>query len=72
MSGRASAFDLFDYKPELVKWNDKLAGRIPQRPAICVTSGDSQKLMVALAFRQYGKAGMWMSDAVPNLSAAGR
>jgi len=68
MSGGPPHLDLFDYKPELVKWNDKpcpeefLKGR-----RFAFTSGVPKLMGTPRHFAQYGKAGMWMSDAVPNL-----
>jgi hypothetical protein len=68
MSGGPPHLDLFDYKPELVKWNDKpcpdefLKGR-----KFAFTTGVPKLMGTPRKFAQYGKAGMWMSDALPNL-----
>jgi len=68
MSGGPPHLDLFDYKPELVKWNDKpcpdefLKGR-----RFAFTSGVPKLMGTPHQFAQYGKAGMWMSDAIPHL-----
>jgi hypothetical protein len=68
MSGGPPHLDLFDYKPELVKWHDKpcpdefLKGR-----RFAFTSGVPKLMGTPRQFAQYGKAGMWMSDAIPNL-----
>ena len=68
MSGGPPHLDLFDYKPELVKWNDKpcpdefLKGR-----RFAFTSGVPKLMGTPRKFGQYGKAGTWMSDAIPNL-----
>jgi hypothetical protein len=70
MSGGPPHLDLFDYKPELVKWNDKpcpdefLKGR-----TFAFTSGVPKLMGTPRKFSQYGKAGMWMSDALPNLQS---
>src|SRR3954462_14146711 len=70
MSGGPPHLDLFDYKPELVKWNDKpcpdefLKGR-----RFAFTSGVPKLMGTPRHFAQYGKAGMWMSDAIPNLQS---
>jgi hypothetical protein len=67
MSGGPPHLDLFDYKPELVKWNDKpcpeefIKGR-----KFAFTSGVPKLMGTPHKFAQYGKAGMWMSDAIPN------
>src|SRR3954454_20268069 len=66
MSGGPPHLDLFDYKPELVKWNDKdcpddfLKGR-----KFAFTSGVPKLMGTPRQFAQYGKGGIWMSDAIP-------
>jgi hypothetical protein len=68
MSGGPPHLDLFDYKPELVKWNDQpcpdqfLKGR-----KFAFTSGVPKLMGTPHQFAQYGKAGIWMSDALPKL-----
>src|SRR4051812_9050880 len=68
MSGGPPHLDLWDYKPELVKWNDKpcpdefLKGR-----KFAFTSGVPKLMGTPRTFAQYGKAGIWMSDAIPQL-----
>jgi hypothetical protein len=68
MSGGPPHLDLFDYKPELVKWNDKpcpdefLKGR-----QFAFTSGVPKLMGTPHQFAQYGRAGVWMSDAIPKL-----
>src|ERR1043166_889313 len=68
MSGGPPHLDLFDYKPELVKWNDKpcpdefIKGR-----RFAFTSGTPKLMGTPHTFAQYGKAGIWMSDAIPKL-----
>jgi hypothetical protein len=69
MSGGPPHLDLFDYKPELVKWNDKacpdefLKGR-----RFAFTSGVPKLMGTPRKFAQHGKSGIWMSDAIPRLS----
>ena len=64
----APHLDLFDYKPELVKWNDKpcpdefIKGR-----KFAFTSGVPKLMGTPHQFAQYGKGGIWMSDALPQL-----
>jgi hypothetical protein len=66
MSGGPPHLDLFDYKPELVKWNDKpcpdefLKGR-----TFAFTTGVPKLMGTPRKFSQHGKAGIWMSDAIP-------
>src|SRR2546427_8581956 len=70
MSGGPPHLDLFDYKPELVKWDNKpcpdefIKGR-----RFAFTSGVPKLMGTPRQFNRYGKAGMWMSDAIPNLQA---
>ena len=67
MSGAPPHLDIFDYKPELVKHTDQdcpdsfLKGR-----TFAFTSGVPKLMGTPRTFKQYGQAGMWMSDAVPN------
>src|SRR5438045_9730740 len=68
MSGGPPHLDLFDYKPELVKFNDKpcpdefLKGRM-----FAFTSGVPKLMGTPRKFAQSGKSGTWMSEAIPNL-----
>lgn len=67
MSGAPPHLDIFDYKPELVKRTDQdcpdsvLKGR-----TFAFTTGVPKLMGTPRTFKQYGKAGLWMSDAVPN------
>lgn len=67
MSGAPPHLDIFDYKPELVKRDGQdcpdsvLKGR-----TFAFTSGVPKLMGTPRTFKQYGKAGLWMSDAVPN------
>lgn len=67
MSGAPPHLDLFDYKPELVKRDGQdcpdsfLKGR-----RFAFTTGVPKLMGTPRTFKQYGKAGMWMSDAVPH------
>ena len=67
MSGAPPHLDLFDYKPQLVKRNGQdcpdsvLKGR-----KFAFTTGVPKLMGTPRTFKQYGKAGMWMSDACPN------
>jgi hypothetical protein len=68
MSGGPPHLDLFDYKPELVKWNDKpcpdefLKGR-----RFAFTTGVPKLMGTPRQFSQHGQSGLWMSDAIPRL-----
>ena len=67
MSGGPPHLDLFDYKPELVKWNDKpCPDEYLKGKRFAFTSGVPKLMGTPRQFAQYGKAGMWMSDAIPH------
>jgi hypothetical protein len=67
MSGGPPHLDLFDYKPELVKRDgqpapdDFIKGR-----RFAFTSGTPKLMGTPRQFAQYGRAGIWMSDAIPH------
>src|SRR5438128_6551411 len=66
MSGGPPHLDLFDYKPELVKWNDKLCpDEFIKGRKFAFTSGVPKLMGTPRTFAQYGKGGIWMSDAIP-------
>src|SRR5436190_2038744 len=68
MSGGPPHLDLFDYKPELVKWNDKACpDEYLKGKRFAFTSGVPKLMGTPRQFAQYGKAGMCMSDAIPHL-----
>jgi hypothetical protein len=68
MSGGPPHLDLFDYKPELVKWNDKpCPDEYLKNRRFAFTSGVPKLMGTPHQFAQYGKSGVWMSDAIPNL-----
>ena len=70
MSGSPPHLDLFDYKPELVKRNGQ---EVPESflkgKRFAFTSGVPKLLGTPRKFKQYGKSGTWMSDAIPNFHA---
>jgi hypothetical protein len=68
MFGGASHVDLFDPKPELTKWNGK-----PLPPSFGTyssqfTKGDTPLLASTRTFKKSGKAGIEISDLLPNLA----
>ncbi len=68
MSGGPPNLDLFDYKPELVQWNDKLCpDEFIKGRRFAFTSGVPKLMGTPRQFAQYGKGGIWMSDAIPHL-----
>src|SRR5687767_9073372 len=67
MSGAPPHLDLFDYKPELVKRNGQLCpDEFTKGKKFAFTSSTPRLLGTPRKFAQYGKGGIWMSDAVPN------
>ena len=68
MSGGPPHLDMFDYKPELVKWNDKpCPDEFLKGKRFAFTSGVPKLMGTPRQFAQHGKAGIWMSDAIPKL-----
>src|SRR5437016_5912051 len=67
MSGGPPHLDIFDYKPELVKHDGELApDQFVRGRTFAFTTGTPKLMGTPHTFTQHGKAGMWMSDAVPN------
>ena len=68
MTGSPPHLDLFDYKPELVKHSDKDCPKeFLEGKRFAFTSGTPKLLGTPRSFKQYGKNGIWMSDALPHL-----
>ncbi len=69
LAGSPSQLDLFDYKPLLVKMNEKPC---PQEyldgQRFAFIKGHPQLLGTPHKFAQYGESGQWMSDLMPHLS----
>src|ERR1700754_3751371 len=62
--------DLFDYKPELVKHDGKpCPDQFLKGKRFAFTSGVPKLLGTPRKFAQYGKNGIWMSDAIPHLQS---
>ena len=73
MSGGPSHIDLFDYKPELQKFNQtELPGSIRNGQRITgMTSGQKSFPCAApiFKFKQHGNAGTWMSELIPHMGS---
>jgi len=70
MSGGPPHLDIFDYKPELVKRDGEDApDAFVKGKTFAFTSGVPKLMGTPRTFRQYGKGGLWMSDAVPHFQA---
>ena len=68
LSGGPPHLDLFDYKPELVKWNDKpCPDEFLKGKRFAFTSGVPKLMGTPHQFARHGKEGIWMSDAIPRL-----
>ena len=69
MIGAPSQLELFDYKPELAKYDGK---DCPQHylegQRFAFIQGTPQLLGPQFAFKQYGQCGAWFSDRLPNLA----
>jgi hypothetical protein len=67
MSGAPPHLDLFDYKPELVKYSGKdCPDQFLEGKRFAFTSGTPKLLGTPRTFARRGEAGIWMSDAIPN------
>ncbi|RFC45077.1 MAG: Protein of unknown function (DUF1501) [Verrucomicrobia bacterium] len=64
-AGAVSQLETWDYKPELVKWDDK---PLPGGPAVTFQGPAGNLARPQYEFRQHGKTGKWVSDLIPNLA----
>jgi len=68
LTGSPPHLDLFDYKPELVKRDGQdCPDAFLKGKRFAFTSGTPKLLGTRRQFGQYGKGGVWMSDAIPHL-----
>src|SRR5262245_11649299 len=68
LTGSPPCLDLFDYKPELVKWDGKpCPDTFLKGKRFAFTTGVPKLLGTPRTFAQHGEGGIWMSDAIPNL-----
>ncbi|HAW98448.1 MAG TPA: sulfatase, partial [Opitutae bacterium] len=67
LTGSPPHLDMWDYKPELVKRTDEACpDEFVKGRTFAFTSGTPKLMGTPRTFKQYGKSGMWMSDAIPN------
>ncbi|MBP87668.1 MAG: sulfatase [Planctomycetaceae bacterium] len=67
LTGSPPHLDLFDYKPELVKHNDKdCPNEYLEGQRFAFTSGVPKLMGTPRKFEQHGDGGVWLSDAVPH------
>src|SRR3954467_12983640 len=68
LTGSPPHLDLFDYKPELVKRDGQACpDSLLKGERFVFIAGVPKLLGTPRKFAQYGKNGIWMSDALPNL-----
>jgi hypothetical protein len=68
LTGSPPHLDLYDYKPELVKFDGKpCPDETIKGKRFAFTSGVPKLMGTPRKFAQYGEGGVWLSDALPNL-----
>ena len=68
LTGSPPHLDLWDHKPELVKRDgQECPDEYIKGKKFAFTSGTPKLMGSPRTFRQYGKNGLWMSDAIPHL-----
>ena len=68
LTGSPPHLDMYDYKPELVKRNGQpCPDAFVKGKTFAFTSGTPKLLGTPRTFARYGKGGVWLSDALPNL-----
>lgn len=68
LTGSPPNLDLYDYKPELVKRDgQECPAEFLKGKRFAFTSGTPKLLGTRRNFKQCGKSGLWMSDAIPHL-----
>ena len=67
MTGSPPNLDLYDYKPELVKRDGQnCPDEFLKDRRFAFTTGVPKLMGTRRQFAQYGKSGLWLSDAIPN------
>jgi hypothetical protein len=64
-AGAVSQLETWDYKPELIKWDDK---PLPGGPAVTFQGPAGNLARPQYTFRQRGQTGKWVSDMIPHLA----
>ena len=68
LTGSPPNFEMYDYKPELVKRDGQdCPAEFLKGKRFAFTAGTPKLLGTERTFRQCGKSGMWLSDAIPHL-----
>ncbi|MGH9429618.1 MAG: DUF1501 domain-containing protein, partial [Terriglobia bacterium] len=69
MAGAPSQLDLFDWKPELVKYNDKdCPQHLLEGKRFAFIKGVPKMMGTSYKFAQHGSSGAWVSELLPHLS----
>ncbi|MFN9922001.1 MAG: DUF1501 domain-containing protein, partial [Acidobacteriota bacterium] len=69
MAGSPSQLELFDPKPELVKYNGKpCPDELLKGKRFAFIKGVPKMLGTPYQFKQYGQAGTWVSELLPHFS----
>jgi len=67
MTGSPPNLDMFDYKPKLLEYNDQpCPDSAIKGKDFAFTKGVPKLMGSPRTFKQYGQAGIWMSDAIPH------
>ncbi len=64
-AGAVSQLETWDYKPELIKWDDK---PLPGGPAVTFQGPAGNLARPQYEFRPRGQTGKWVSDMIPYLA----
>ena len=64
-AGAVSQLETWDYKPELIKWDDK---PLPGGPAVTFQGPAGNLARPQYEFRPCGQTGKWVSDLIPHLA----
>jgi uncharacterized protein (DUF1501 family) len=64
-AGAVSQLETWDYKPELIEWDDK---PLPGGPEVTFQGPAGNLARPQYAFRQRGDTGKWVSDLIPHLA----
>lgn len=68
LTGSPPNLDLYDYKPELIQRDGQdCPDAFLKGKRFAFTSGTPKLLATPRKFAQYGKGGLWLSDAIPRL-----
>lgn len=64
-AGAVSQLETWDYKPELIKWDEK---PLPGGPSVTFQGPAGNLARPQYAFRQHGHSGKWVSEMIPHLA----